>query len=127
MVPGSRFFVRTCLCLEQQRIQTPLLYIVSARDLILPSYLTSRLAARNGGPDIVAAAIEATTQLLVNGSPFERKKLFDTDVFPVAMKLHDRRCQREQALKLLYAIVSNLHCEILNDDQLAIKMFSHFL
>lgn len=84
------------------------------------------MAARNGDPDIVAAAIEASTQLLAKGSPYERKKLFDANVFPVALKLHDRRSQREQSLKLLYAIVSHLSYEILDDDHLAIQMLSLF-
>ena len=81
---------------------------------------------RNGDPDIVVAAIEATTQLLAKGSSFERKKLFDADVFPVALELHNRRSQREQSLKLLNAIVSHLSYEILNDNHLAIKMLSLF-
>jgi hypothetical protein len=82
--------------------------------------------ARNGDPDIAAAAIEATIQLLAKGSPFERKKLLDANVFPVALSLHDRRSQREQSLKLLCAIVTNLSYEIINDDHLAIKMLSLF-
>jgi hypothetical protein len=126
MVPGSHFSVRIYLCLERQGIRTPLLYIVSAGDLILPSYLTNRWAARNGDPDIVVAAIEATTQLLAKGSSFERKKLLDANVFPVALKLYDRRSQREQSLKLLHAIVLHLSHEILNDDNLAIDMISLF-
>jgi hypothetical protein len=73
------------------------LYIVSSGDLILPSYLTSLLAARNGDPDIASAAKEATTQLLAKGSPFERKKLLDANVFRVALSLHNRRSQREQS------------------------------
>ena len=95
-------------------------------DLILPSCLTTRLATRNGDPDIVVAAIEATTQLLAKGSSFERKKLLDADVFPVALKLYDRRSQREQSLKLLHAIVLHLSHDILNDDNLAIEMISLF-
>ena len=126
MVPGSAFSFRICLCREQPRIRTPLLYIASAGDLILLSYLTSRFATRNGNPEIVAAAIEATTQLLVEGSPCERKKLLDADVFNVALKLHDRRSQPEQSLKLLYAIISNLSYEILNDEKPPIKMLSLF-
>ena len=84
------------------------------------------MAARNGDPDIVAAAIEATTQLLEEGSCFERKKLLDAEVFTVALKLHDQRSHREQSLKLLYAIVSNLSYEILHDEDLAIEMLSLF-
>lgn len=72
------------------------------------------------------AAIEATTQLLEKGSSLERKKLFEAQVFSVALELYDRRSQREQSLKLLYAIVSNLSYEILNDDRLAIEMLSLF-
>ena len=72
------------------------------------------------------AAIEATTQLLAKGSSFERKKLLDADVFSVALKLYDRRSQREQSLKLLHAIVLHLSPEILNDDNLAIEMISLF-
>ena len=41
MVPGSHFSIRIRLCLERHGIRTPLLYIVSAGDLSLPSYLTS--------------------------------------------------------------------------------------
>jgi hypothetical protein len=89
-------------------------------------HLTSRLAVRNGDPDIVVAVIEATTQLLANGSPVERKKLLEADVFPVALKLHNRRSQREQSLKLLLAIISHLSYEIINDDNLAIEMLSLF-
>ena len=72
------------------------------------------------------AAIEATTQLLAKGSPSELMKIFDAGVFPVALKLYDGRSQREQSLKLLHAIVSNLSYEILNDDLLAIDMLSLF-
>ena len=92
----------------------------------MSSYLTSRLAVRNGDPDIVVAAIEATTQLLAKGSSFERKKLLDADVFSVALELHDRRSQREQSLKLLLAIISHLSYELLNDDNLAIELISLF-
>jgi hypothetical protein len=126
MVPGSHFSIRFDLYLVRQGIRTPLLYIVSDGDLILPSYLTIRLGVRNGDTDIVVAAIEATTQLLAKGSSFERKKLLDADVFPVALKLYDRRSQREQSLKLLHAIVLHLSHEILNDDNLAIEMISLF-
>ena len=84
------------------------------------------MVVRNGDPDIVVAAIEATTQVLAKGSFFERKKLLDADVFPVALKLYDRRSQREQSLKLLHAIVLHLSPEILNDDNLAIEMISLF-
>jgi hypothetical protein len=126
MVSGSHFSIRICLYLERQRIQTPLLYIVSDGDLILPSYLTIRLPVRNGGPDIVVAAIEATTRLLAKGSYFERKKLLDAKVFLVALKLHNRGSQREQSLKLLHSIVLHLGYEILNDDNLAIEMLSLF-
>jgi hypothetical protein len=128
MVPGSHFSIRFDLYLVRQGIRTPLLYIVSDCDLILPSYLrlTIRLAVRNGDIDIVVAAIEATTQLLAKGSSYERKKLLDADVFPVALKLYDRRSQREQSLKLLHAIVLHLSHEILNDDNLAIEMISLF-
>ena len=126
MPPGSRFSVRIRLCLERHGIRPPLLYIVSAEDLILSSYLTNWWAVRNGDPDIAVAAVEATTQLLAKGSSFELKKLLDADVFSVALTLHDRRSHREQSLKLLYAIVSNLSYEILNDDHLAIEMLSLF-
>ena len=127
MVPGSHFSIRFDLYLVRQGIRTPLLYIVSDGDLILPSYLTNRWAVRNGDPDIlVVAAIEATTQLLAKGSSLERKKLLDADVFPVALKLYDRRSQREQSLKLLHAIVLHLSHEILNDGNLAIQMISLF-
>lgn len=89
-------------------------------------YLISRLAVRNGDPDIVVAAIGATTLLLAKGSSFEREKLLDADVFSVALKLYDRRSQREQSLKLLHAIVLHLSYEIINDDNLAIEMLSLF-
>ena len=89
-------------------------------------YLTSRLAVRNGGPDIVVAAIEATTRLLAKGNAFELKKFLDANVFGVALALHDRRSQREQSLKLLHAVVSHLSYEILNDDDLAIEMIYLF-
>ena len=95
-------------------------------EIILPSSLTCRLAVRNGNPEIVVAAIEAATQLLAKGSFFERKKLLDADIFLVALKLYDRRSQREQSLKLLHAIVLHLSPEILNDDDLAIEMISLF-
>jgi hypothetical protein len=97
-------------------------------DLILSSYLTNWWAVRNGEPDIVVAAIEATTQLLVKGSSLECKKLLDADVFlrVVALKLRDRRSQREKSLKLLHAIVLHLIHEILNDDKLAIEVISLF-
>ena len=77
IVPGSYFSYRICLCLERQGIRTPLFYIVSAEVLILPSYLTNRWAVRNDNPDIVVAAVEATTQLLAKGSSIERKKLLN--------------------------------------------------
>ena len=128
IVPGSYFSVRICLCLVGQGIRTPLFYIVSAEVLILPSYLTNRPAVRNDNPDIVVAAVEATTgtQLLAKGSSIERKKLLDADVFSVALKLRDRRSQREHSFKLLDAIVRHLSYEILNDDRLAIEMLSLF-
>ena len=120
IVPGSHFSVRICLCLARQGIRTPLFYIVSAEVLILPSYLTNRWAVRNDNPDIVVAAVEATTQLLAKGSSIERKKLLDADVFSVALKLRDRRSQ------LLDAIDRHLSYEMLNDDRLAIEMLSLF-
>ena len=126
IVPGSHFYVRICLCLERQGIRTPLFYIVSAEVLILPSYLTNRWAVRNDNPDIVVASVEATTQLLANGSSIERKKLLDADVFSVALKLRDRLSQREHSFKLLDAIVRHLSYEILNDDPLANEMLSLF-
>ena len=96
--------------------------------MFLPSYLTCPLAVidRNGGPDIDVAAIEATTQLLTKGSPYEHEKLFNAKVFSVALELHDRRSQRQHSLKLLHAIVSHLSHKILADDELAGKMFSLF-
>lgn len=125
MVSGSHFSGRICVCLKRQRIRTLLLYIVSAGNH-LPSYLTSRLATRNGQPDITVAAIEATTQLLEKGTSFERQKLLDADIFPVALKLYDRRSQRQQSLKLLHAIISHLSYEILTDNDLAKEMLSLF-
>ena len=126
MAPGSHVSVRIRLCLERQGIRTPLLYIVSAEDLILSSYLSNRWAVRNGDPNIAVAAVEATTQLLVEGSSYELGQLFYADVFSVALTLHNRRSQREQSVKLLCAIVSNLSCEIINDERQAIQMISLF-
>jgi hypothetical protein len=84
------------------------------------------LGVRNGDPDIVVAAIEATTLLLAKGSSLERNKLLDANVFSVALTLHNRRSQREQSLKLLHAIVLHLSYEIINDNGLAIEMLSLF-
>ena len=100
--------------------------MVSSRDFFPLSYLTSRLAIRHGEPDISVAAIEATTQLIEKGSPFERQKLFKADVFSLALKLHNQRSQRQYSLKLLRAIVSHLSDAILNHDDLAREMISLF-
>jgi hypothetical protein len=72
------------------------------------------------------AAIEATIQLLAKGSSFDRKKLIDAEIFPVALELHDRRSQREHSLKLLHAIILHLSYEILNNQIHAIEMLSLF-
>lgn len=84
------------------------------------------VTVRNGAPDVVAAAIEATTQLLAKGNSSELKKIFEANVFPVALKLFEQRSQREHALKLLHAIILHLSYEIINDDNLAIEMLNLF-
>ena len=99
---------------------------MSSGNLFLPSYLISRLAIRKGEPDISAAAIEATIQLLAKGGSFEHQKLLNADVFSVAWELHDRRSQRQLSLELLRAVVSHLSYLLLTYEDLATEMCSLF-
>lgn len=74
------------------------------------------------------AAIEATTQLLAKGSSFDHQQLVkaNPDVLTVALRLHNRRSQRQHSLKLLHSIVMHLSYVLLLDDELAREMFSLF-
>lgn len=80
------------------------------------------------GKDVAIAAVEATIQLLAKGGSFEHQQLVkaNPDILTVALRLHDRRSQRQHSLKLLHSIVLHLSYQLLLDEELAREMFSLF-
>ncbi|RDB26380.1 hypothetical protein Hypma_006519 [Hypsizygus marmoreus] len=81
---------------------------------------------QDGIPELVIAAVEATTQLLSKGSSYEHQKLIDAEVFHVALELHSRPSQRQHSLKLLSSIISHLSYAIVQHEQLTRDLFTLF-
>lgn len=84
------------------------------------------ISHRHGKPVLMAAAVEATTQLMSKGSSFEHQKLMDADIFSIAVQLHDGPLSRHQTFKLLSAIISHLGHVIVLDERLTRDLFSLF-
>jgi hypothetical protein len=91
----------------------------------MPFYFLT-IITRHGHPSLVAAAVDATTQLLSKGSSYEHKKLLDADVFPIAMQAHEIPSQRQLSLKLLYSIIPHLSHAIILNETYAEGLFSLF-
>lgn len=81
---------------------------------------------RRGDPILAEAAVEAIIQLLSKGSSYEHKKLMDSQVFQMAMRLHQDPLQRQFSLKLLHSIIPHLSHTIVLVDDLAEHLFSLF-
>ena len=84
------------------------------------------LFTRGGEPLLVEAAVDAVTDLLCNGSPSEHQKLMQSEVFPLALDLHQTGSQRRLSLKLLHGIIRHLSHGIISDEELTKRLLYLF-
>jgi hypothetical protein len=89
-------------------------------------YISTDILTRNGDPVLVAAAVDAITDLLSSGGDYEHRLLMKAEIFHVTLKLYQNPLQRQLSLKLLYNIISRLSHVIILDEELAKELLDLF-
>jgi len=80
----------------------------------------------HGDLALVAAAVDAITELLSHGGDYEHQKLMEADIFHVTLELYQNPSQRQLSLKLLYNIIAYLSHAIILNEGLAKELLNLF-
>ena len=108
-------------------VKKPSFCILSSKQChsTLPN-ITLTILTRHGDPVLVAAAVDAITELLSKGGDYEHQKLMEAEIFHVTLKLYQNPSQRQLSLKLLYNIIAHLSHAIILNEGLAKELLDFF-